>query len=77
MIASMLILYKQNYVVFFFADVFIDVQQEADFLHAGKNSQFFSQNIVNPGPVQQAGDILVDVAPVALDLFLGIQFLNP
>jgi len=68
---------KQDDVVFFLADVFVDIQQKTDFLHTGENGQFFRQNLVHPGHVQQTGQVHVDVAPVALDFFLDIQFLNP
>jgi hypothetical protein len=42
-----------------------------------KYGQFFGQHIAQAGGVQHAGQVLMNIAPVSLNLGLNVQLLDP
>src|SRR6266404_2882559 len=63
-------------VVAVLAAILVDVHHGAELFHARQNGQFFGFDVADSRRTQYRDDIGGDLLPVALDLFLNVQFEN-
>ena len=65
---------EHDHVVALLAPVLVDVHHGAELFHAGKNGEFLGFHAADAGGAQHGTDVGRDLLPVALDLFLDVQF---
>src|SRR6185369_13105632 len=54
----------------------IDVHEGAEFFHAGEDSEFFGLHVVDAGGAQDADDVGGNLAPVAFNFLLDVDFVD-